>query len=88
MLLKAMNMMIEVDILFIKQIELKYLSRIKKLLYLLASDGAASPNVSSLATAIGTSRATVMNYLKNLEEARLINMIYREGEAFPKNLRS
>lgn len=84
MLLKAMNMMIEVDILFIKQIELKYLSRIKKLLYLLASDGAASPNVSSLAAAIGTSRATVMNYLKNLEEARLINMIYREGEAFPK----
>ena len=83
-LLKAMNMMIEVDILFIKQIELKYLSRIKKLLYLLASDGAASPNVSSLAAAIGTSRATVMNYLKNLEEARLINLVYREGEAFPK----
>ncbi len=84
MLLKAMNMMIEVDILFIKQIELKYLSRIKKLLYLLAVNGAATPNVSNLAKAIGTSRATVMNYLKNLEEARLINLVYREGDAFPR----
>ena len=35
-LLRAMNTMIEIDILFIKQIELKYLERIKKLLYLLA----------------------------------------------------
>ena len=35
-LLKAMNNMIEVDVLFNKQIELKYLSRLKKLLYLLA----------------------------------------------------
>ena len=38
-LLKTMNMMVEVDILLIKQIELKYLSKIKKLLYLLAVDG-------------------------------------------------
>ena len=37
-----------------------------------------------LAKAICTSRATVMNYLKYLEEARLINMVYREGESFPK----
>ncbi len=83
-LLKAINMMIEVDVLFTKQIELKYLSRIKKLLYLLAIEGQNSPNISQLAKNIQTSRATVMNYMKNLEEARLINLIYREGESFPK----
>ena len=79
-----MNMMIEVDILFIKQIELKYLEKIKKLLYLLAISESPAPNVSRLAEEIGTSRATVMNYLKYLEEARLINLIYKEGEQFPK----
>lgn len=84
-LLKAMNNMIEVDILFDKQIELKYLSRIKKLLYLLAAAGEDfSPNVSRLAEEIQTSRATVMNYLEYLEEARLINMVYKEGDSFPK----
>ena len=83
-LLKTMNMMIEVDILLIKQIELKYLSKIKKLFYLLAVDGTVAPNVSQLAKEIQTSRATVMNYIKYLSEARLINMIYPEGESFPK----
>lgn len=83
-LLKAMNNMIEVDLLLNKQIELKYLARIKKLLYLLAINDPTSPNVSKLATEIGTSRATVMNYLKYLEEARLINMVHREGEKFSK----
>ena len=83
-LLKTMNMMIEVDILLIKQIELKYLSRIKKLLYLLAVDGPVAPNVSQLATEIQTSRATVMNYIKYLADARLINLVYPKGEEFPK----
>lgn len=83
-LLKAMNNMIEVDLLLNKQIELKYLSRIKKLLYLLAIGDPSSPNVSKLAQEIGTSRATVMNYLKYLEETRLINMVHREGESYPK----
>lgn len=83
-LLKTMNMMIEVDILLIKQIELKYLSKIKKLLYLLTVDGSKAPNVSQLATEIEISRATVMNYIKYLQEARLINMVYEEGDSFPK----
>ena len=43
-----------------------------------------SPDISRLAEEIGTSRATVMNYLNYLQEARLINMVYREGEVVPK----
>lgn len=83
-LLKTMNMMTEVDILLIKQIELKYLTKIKKLFYLLAVEGQKAPNISSLAQEIETSRATVMNYIKYLSDARLINMIYHPGEEFPK----
>lgn len=83
-LLKTMNMMTEVDILLIKQIELKYLTKIKKLFYLLALDGPKAPNVSQLANDIETSRATVMNYIKYLAEARLINVIYPVGQEFPK----
>jgi uncharacterized protein len=83
-LLKTMNMMTEVDILLIKQIELKYLTKIKKLFYLLAVDGPQAPNVSQLAHDIETSRATIMNYVKYLADARLINIIYPVGEEFPK----
>ena len=83
-LLKTMNMMTEVDILFIKQIELKYLAKIKKLFYLLAVNGEKAPNISKLASAIETSRATVMNYIKYLADARLINIVYPVGQTFPK----
>ena len=83
-LLKTMNMMTEVDILLIKQIELKYLTKIKKLFYLLATEGQCAPNISNLAHEIKTSRATVMNYIKYLADARLINIIYPVGQDFPK----
>ena len=83
-LLKTMNMMTEVDILLIKQIELKYLTKIKKLFYLLALEGPKSPNISNLAKEINTSRATVMNYIKYLSDSRLINIIYPVGQEFPK----
>lgn len=83
-LLKTMNMMTEVDILLIKQIELKYLTKIKKLFYLLAINGPKAPNISQLANDIETSRATVMNYIKYLADARLINIIYPVGHDFPQ----
>ena len=83
-LLKTMNMMTEVDILLIKQIELKYLTKIKKLFYQLAEDGPKSLNISRLAHDIETSRATVMNYIKYLADARMVNIIYPVGEDYPK----
>ena len=83
-LLKTMNMMIEVDILIIKQIELKYLAKIKKLFYLLTTGELKAPNVSLLAKELDMSRATVMHYIEYLKDARLVNMIYKKGESFPK----
>lgn len=83
-LLKTMNMMIEVDILLIKQIDLKYLPKIRKLLYLLGQEAPFAPNISLLSKEIEISRATVMNYLKYLKDARLIDLLYPVGESFPK----
>lgn len=83
-LLKTMNMMLEVDVLYIKQIEQTYLPKLRKLLYLLATAAPSTPNVSQLSKDIETSRATVMNYIKYLADARLMNILYPVGEAFPK----
>ena len=83
-LLKTMNMMLEVDVLYIKQIEQSYLPKLRKLLYFLAVNAPGTPNVSQLSKEIETSRATVMNYIKYLADARLVNMLYPAGESFPK----
>ena len=83
-LLKTMNMTLEVDVLYIKQIEQNYLPKLRRLLYLLSLNAPCALNVSQLSKTIGTSRATVMNYIKYLKEARLINLLYAEGEEFPR----
>jgi predicted AAA+ superfamily ATPase len=51
---------------------------------LLSVDGPKAPNVSRLAEEIDTSRATVMNYIKYLQDARMVNLVYKDSEAFPK----
>ena len=83
-LIKTINMMMEVDILFLKQIDLTYLPKVRKLLYLLSINAPCAPNVSQLSKEIQTSRATVVNYIKYLKDARLINMLYPINEEFPK----
>ncbi|MFZ5430404.1 MAG: ATP-binding protein [Bacteroidota bacterium] len=79
-LLKNINLALEIDIPYINQVELKYLSKLRKLLYIIASETPLSPNVSKLASSIKTSRATVMNYLKYLKNARLIHLLYQNGD--------
>ena len=83
-LLKTVNMMLEVDVLSIKQIELTYLPKLRKLLYLLSQSAPEKPNISQLSIDCEISRATVTNYLEYLRSARLINMVYHEGDEFPK----
>lgn len=82
-LIKTINFMIESDIFFLKQIELSYYHKIRRLLYLLANS-TGPLNISQISIDIDTSRATVMNYIKYLKDARLINMLYPVGEDFPK----
>lgn len=79
-LLKHINLALEIDVPYINQIELKYLSKLRKLLYIISYDTPLSPNVSKLATDIETSRATVMNYLRYLKNAKLIQLLYSNGD--------
>lgn len=79
-LLKHVNLALEIDVPYIYQIELKYLPKLRKLLHIIASETPFSPNVSKLATQIKTSRATVMNYLRYLKDAKLIHLLYANGD--------
>ena len=78
-LLKTMNMMLEVDVLLIKQIDVSYLEKIRQLLNIMLSETPCRLNVSNLSEQIDTSRATIMNYIKYLKDARLLNLLYPEG---------
>lgn len=79
-LLKHINLALEIDVPYINQIELKYLSKLRKLLHIIASEAPFTPNVSKLAASVQTSRATIMNYLNYLKNARLIHLLYSNGD--------
>jgi predicted AAA+ superfamily ATPase len=79
-LLKHINLALEIDVPYINQIELKYLSKLRKLLHIIAEEAPFTPNVSKLATAVQTSRATIMNYLKYLKNAKLIHLLSSNGD--------
>jgi len=78
-LLKHINLALEIDVPYINQIELKYLSKLRKLLHIIAEKAPFTPNISKLASAVQTSRATIMNYLQYLKNAKLIHMLYSNG---------
>jgi len=81
--LKLMNMMIEVDVLLINKIDVAYVDRIKNILYKLMEDVPCALNISKLASATSTSRSTIINYIKYLKDARLLNLLYTEDKQFP-----
>lgn len=74
-LLNTINLMLEVDLPYLRHVEVKYIHKLKKLLYLLAQSAPFQPNVSQLATDMEVSRNTVMLYLNYLEESKLLNLL-------------
>lgn len=82
--LKNINLILEIDISYLEQIELKYLPKLRKLLYSIAKVAPFQPNVSRLSQEIETSRATVMNYLNYLKNGRLINLLFEDSEMAKK----
>lgn len=78
-LLKNINLTLEFDIPYANQIELKYLIKLKQLLYLTARETGCSVNISKLSDTIGVSRATVLNYLNYMKNARLLTLLYDAG---------
>jgi uncharacterized protein len=78
-LLKHINLALEIDVTYLNQIDLQYLPKLRKLLQIVASQVPFSPNVSKISADVQTSRATIMNYLRYMKNARIINMLFSNG---------
>ncbi|MCI5777032.1 MAG: AAA family ATPase [Bacteroidales bacterium] len=83
-LVKTINLVLEVEISYLQQIDIKLIPKLRKLLYTIVGQTPFQPNVSKLAASVDTSRATVMNYMLYLKHARLIHLLYQVGETGSK----
>jgi predicted AAA+ superfamily ATPase len=78
-LLKHINLALEIDVTYLNQIDLQYLPKLRKLLQIIASQAPFSPNVSKISADVQTSRATIMNYLRYMKNARIISLLFSNG---------
>ena len=71
-LMNTVNLIIEIDIFAVKNIDYALVSKLKRLLYAVATSAPFTPNISKLSERIGVSRQTLILALNYLEKSRLI----------------
>jgi uncharacterized protein len=69
----TINQIIESDLASVYNVEMNSLLKIKKLLYFISVSVPFVPNIQKLSEMIGTSRNTVLQFLKYLDDAHLTN---------------
>ncbi len=79
---EVINHILEVDLPFVNRIEPRQVSKIKKLLYLLATGVPFVPNIAKLAEATDISRPRLYEYLEKLQDARLLNLVRSQGRGY------
>lgn len=79
---EVINQILEVDLPLVSRIEPRQISKIKKLLYLLATSVPFVPNIAKLAEATDISRPRLYEYLEKLQDAKLINLVRSQGRGY------
>ncbi len=79
---EVINHILEVDLPYVHKIEPRQISKIKKLIYLLAVSVPFTPNIAKLAEATEISRPTLYEYLERLQDAKLLNLVRSKGRGY------
>lgn len=77
----TVNTILESDLAFIQDYSASNILKIKKLLGVIADSAPFEPNISKLANKLQIGRNNVYNYLKHLEDARLLNFAHKTGKS-------
>lgn len=77
-LLNTINLIIEIDINAVEDLNYETLVKLKKLLISIASSAPFTPNITKLSEKVGVSRNTLIQAIKILERAGLVNELYKD----------
>ncbi len=79
-LFRVINLIIEVDILAVENIDFLQITKIKKLLFAIATSVPFTPNISKIAEKVQLSRPSLIKALYYLEKARLITLVNKPNK--------
>jgi predicted AAA+ superfamily ATPase len=72
---------VEVDMAELKDFDIRNAKKLLQLVYVIAQQVPFKPNISSLATKTGIHRNSLNNYLHYLEQAKIISLLFQEGQS-------
>lgn len=81
-LTNVINLILDIDLPYILGVDIQNVSKIKKLLYLLASAVPFQPNVSKLSVSMELTRGILNTYLNYLKDAHLINLLLSNSKNY------
>ncbi len=74
-LLNAINLTLETDLVVCRPVDSAYITKLKRLLYIVSISTPFQPNITKLSKVIEASRLTVTQYFEYLREAELVNLL-------------
>lgn len=80
-LTNAVRLTIEVDLPAVAEMSFENISKIKRLLYVLATNVPCTPNISRLASQVGMNRNALVRVLQLLNEADIIKTLYKQSKS-------
>lgn len=76
---EILNMIIEIELPMLRNTNVSIIPKIKQLLYIIAMNVPFQPNISALASKIGVTRTTILEYLNYLSDAQVLSSIYKKS---------
>jgi len=81
---EVINMILEIELPFLRGVELAYINKVKQLLVVIAESVPFIPNVSKLSEKIGINRSTLLSYLHYLEEVKLTRNLFKDAHGISR----
>ncbi|MCL5674077.1 MAG: AAA family ATPase [Deltaproteobacteria bacterium] len=81
-LTEILNHTLETDLPFTAAIAIRQISKLKKLLYILAKSVPFIPNITELARSTDISRPTIYDYLEKLKDAKVLLLLQKVGRGY------
>lgn len=75
---ETLNMILEMELPLFRKIDIAYVSKVKKLMAVIAESSPFMLNISKVAGAMELNRLTLLSYLKSLTDAKLIQSLYKD----------
>jgi len=76
---EVVNMILEVELPLLRGVDISYIHKLKQLLFVISESAPFVPNITKLSQRIGLNRQTMLSYLFYLNEAHLLNSIYKDA---------